>query len=282
MPWRDNGLPGVFITFGYNLAEEGRLTLFWQNQGLEPQQDVWVGLVPTQGGQVRWVACNPAPAFAAERDPPGAILESICPLVDAGRVPGYYDVRLAMSDGKDISPVEFPAGQFAVSVDSSGHFSHVDPATALELMIAWGLATPLDVSFGDTARWIGYQLEPADWKSGGAGTLQLYWELNRGLDLWLVRAFQLVLRLSPGDSSEPAMTVSFPVFPQSATARDAASGAVVPIQYPLSLPSDLPSGEYSLDVCLTVADSGQPVPGVQAATGESVECLSLPMTVTAP
>jgi hypothetical protein len=149
-------------------------------------------------------------------------------------------------------------------------------------LIAWGLATPLDVSFGDTARWIGYRLEPADWKPGGAGTLQLYWELNRNLDLWLVRAFQLVLHLSPGVSSDPKMTMSFPVFPESATARDVAAGAVVPVQYPLSLPTDLPYGEYSLEVCLTVADGGQPVPGVQAATSEPLECLSLPMPVTTP
>jgi hypothetical protein len=48
------------------------------------------------------------------------------------------------------------------------------------------------------------------------------------------------------------------------------------------LPATLPPGQYSLDVCLTVAASGQPVVGARADTSEPVECLPLPVTLNSP
>jgi hypothetical protein len=278
--WQDNSLPGVITTFGYNLAADGMLTLFWQNLGLEAQQELWMGLAPAIGGEARWVACTPVPVFAAELDAPGAILESQCPLAAASVPPDFYDLRLGLSDGTAIAPIEFPDGRLALSVDSTGHFTPVDQATALKLLIGWGLVTPLDVSFGDTARWTGYQLEPATWQPGSTGVLNLYWEMNRKFDLSLVNAFQLVLRLVPDDAPDPVLSVTSPVLPQPVAARDVAAGAVVSARYPLSLPATLPPGQYSLDVCLTVATDGQPVTGVRADTSEPIECLSVPVTVT--
>ncbi len=275
-----NSLPGVITTFGYNLAADGMLTLFWQNLGLEAQQELWMGLAPAIGGETHWVACTSAPGFTVELDTPGAILESLCPLPEAGPSPDFYDLRLGLSDGEAISPIEFPDGRLALSVDSTGHFAPVDQATALELLKEWKLVTPLDISFGGTARWVGYQLEPATWQPGSTGVLHLYWEMNRKFDLSLINAFQLVLRLVPDDVPDPVLSVTSPVLPQPVAARDVAVGAVVPARYPLSLPVNLPPGQYSLDVCLTVATGGQPVIGVRADTSEPIECLSLPVTVT--
>lgn len=78
------------------------------------------------------------------------------------------------------------------------------------------------------------------------------------------------------------MTVTSPVFPQSAAARDVTPGAIVPVRYPVTLPAEFSPGEYVLDICVIVADSGQPVVGSQAGTSEPVECLPLPVTVTGP
>jgi hypothetical protein len=163
-----------------------------------------------------------------------------------------------------------------------GRFDHVDQATALAVLTERGMVTPLDVSFSGTARWVGYQFEPATWQSGGTGALRLYWEMNRRLDLWLVSAFQVIFRLSSVDASESLMTVTSPVFPQSAAARDVAPGAIVPVRYSVTLPAGLNPGEYLLDICLTVADSGEPVVGAQAGTSETVECLPLSVTVASP
>jgi hypothetical protein len=278
--WQENSMPGIFTAFGYDLADNGTLTLFWQNLGLEEQQKLWVGLAATPGGETRWVACTPGPDFAPEVHIPGTIVESLCSLTDAGSRPGFYDLRLAIFDGTAILPVDFPAGQLAISVDSEGRFDHVDPATALDVLKERGLVVPLDVSFSDTARWVGYQFEPATWQPGGSGALRLYWEVNRRLELWLVSAFQVVLRLSSVDGSESLMTVTSPVFPQSAAARDVAPGAIVPVRYPVTLPVTLSPGEYVLDICLTVADSGQPVAGTWANTSELIDCLPLSIMVT--
>jgi hypothetical protein len=280
--WQDNSLPGVITTFGYNLAADGMLTLFWQNLGLEAQQELWMGLAPATGGETHWVACTSAPGFAVELDTPGAILESLCPLPEASPSPDFYDLRLGLSHGEAVSPIEFPDGRLALSVDSTGHFAPVDQATALELLKEWKLVTPLDISFGGTARWVGYQLEPATWQPGNIGVLRLYWEMNRKFDLSLIHAFQLVLRLVSDDAPDPVLSVTSAVLPQSVAARDVAAGAVVSARYPMSLPATLPPGQYSLDVCLTVAASGQPVVGARADTSEPVECLSLPITVTGP
>jgi uncharacterized membrane protein len=280
--WQENGLPGIVTPFGYDLADDGTLTLFWQNLGLAEQQELGAGLVATPDGETRWVVCTPGPDFASEVHMSGAIVESLCPLADAGTGPGFYDLRLAVLDGTAIRPLDFPAGQLAVSVDSEGRFDHVDPATALDILKERGLVTSLDVSFSDTARWVGYQFEPATWQSGGSGALRLYWEMNRRLDLWLINAFRVVLRLSSVGSSETLMTVTSPVFPQLVAARDVAPGAIVSVRYPVTLPTEFSRGEYVLDVCLTVADSGQPVLGAQAGMSEPVECLPLPVTVTGP
>jgi hypothetical protein len=191
-------------------------------------------------------------------------------------------LRLGLADGMTIAPLEFPDGQLALSVDSTGHFAPVGQATALELLKEWKLVTPLDISFGGTARWVGYQLEPATWQPGSTGVLHLYWEMNRKFDLSLVSAFQLVLRLVPDDAPDPVLSVTSAVLPQPVAARDVAAGAVVSARYPLSLPATLPPGQYSLDVCLTVASDGQPVTGVRADTLEPVECLPLPITLNSP
>jgi 4-amino-4-deoxy-L-arabinose transferase-like glycosyltransferase len=280
--WQDNSLPDTFRTFGYNLAADGTLTLFWQNLGLKAQQELWMGLAPAIGGETRWVACTPVPAFAAELDVPGAILESLCPLSEAGPSPDFYDLRLGLSDGQAISAIEFPDGRLALSVDSTGHFAPVDQATALELLKEWKLVTPLDISFGGTARWVGYQLEPATWQPGSTGVLHLYWEMNRKFDLSLVNAFQLVLRLVPDAAPDSVLSVTSAVLPQPVAARDVAAGAVVSARYLLSLPATLSQGQYSLDVCLTVTGDGQPVTGVRADTSEPVECLPLPVILNSP
>ena len=280
--WRQNGLPGDFRVFGYNLAEDGSLRLFWQNEGLAGEQKLWAGLVPANEAGIRWVACAPGPGFDSEVDITGAIVESLCPLSEADPVPGFYDLYLGLGDGAAVSPVAFPAGLMAVTVDPGGGFTHPDRGAALAWLIEQGLAAPLRIVFGDTARWIGYQLEPPTWQPGRPGRLTLYWEMSRRLPLRLVNAFELALRLSAEGAAEPSLVVVSPVFPPTAAARDLAPGAVVPVDYALELPGTLAPGPYGLDVCLRLAGSGQPVAGLQDGTSEPIECLRLSVEVKAP
>ncbi|MBI1881580.1 MAG: glycosyltransferase family 39 protein [Chloroflexi bacterium] len=111
-----NSLPGIFTPFGYNLAGDGQLTLFWQNLGVGRQQ-LKVGLAPSNGvyskdaptastiGARQWVACTPRPDFVDEMNIPGAIIESLCPLTTANIPPGLYDLQLGLSDGSTVSPL---------------------------------------------------------------------------------------------------------------------------------------------------------------------------------
>jgi hypothetical protein len=136
-----NSLPGVFTAFGYNLATDGQLTLFWQNLRLLDRRKLTVGLAPSNGrylvnapavnsaGERYWVACMPAPAFVDEMYTPKAIIESLCPLATANLPPGLYDLQIGLSNGLATSPV---ASSFlaVLSIDSKGRFTPVKLAPA--------------------------------------------------------------------------------------------------------------------------------------------------------
>jgi hypothetical protein len=130
-----NRIPRALTAFGYNLEPDGRLTLFWQNEGLE-DRSLQVGLAPTSGvypldspspsrGARRWVGCTPAPGFAGELGTPGAVIESSCSLGEADLAPGLYDLQLAVAGDSGLQPVQ--AGLLGVvSLDGAGRFAAVD------------------------------------------------------------------------------------------------------------------------------------------------------------
>jgi hypothetical protein len=284
---QEDGLADTLTPFGYNLAADGSLTLFWQAlKGSDRLQAMQAGLSPAGGGETRsqrdperWAACTPAPDFASEAETPGALLESQCSLAISGAPPGYYDLRLGLRGGPE-SPSALSAGGLAVLIDADGRFSPVAPATALQLLTQQGLVTPLSVAFGETASLAGYRLEPAAWQAGGEGALVLYWQPQRRLSLALANLFQVSLRLVPPGASEPAAIVSHPVLPGCLAARDLAPGAAVPARYSLPLPATLPPGEYTLQVCLTAGSGGQPVAGrQQGEASRPLDCLPLAVKV---
>jgi 4-amino-4-deoxy-L-arabinose transferase-like glycosyltransferase len=271
----DNSLADDLVPFGYNLAADGALTLFWQNVKGGDRLDVQVGLAPATGGETRsqrdperWVACAPAPAFASEAGTPGALLESECSLAASGAPPGYYDLRLGLGSGDHMSSIALSAGGLAAQIDADGRFSPVAPATALQLLAKQGLVTPLSVAFGETVSLAGYRLEPTTWQAGGEGALVLYWQPQRRLSSSLAGMFELSMRLVPPGGAEPAAAASHPVLPGCLAARDLAAAAVVPVRYPLSLPATLPPGAYTLQACLTAAGGGQ-----------TLDCLPLAVNV---
>lgn len=128
-----NALPGLFKVFGYDLGDNDRLTLFWQNLGLD-QQELWIGLAPTRGvypvraGAVDrervWLRCMPKPTFAAALNRPNAIIESVCPLDEVDLPPGLYDVQLGVGGESGVTAVE--TSRLAVlQVDQSGQVEQV-------------------------------------------------------------------------------------------------------------------------------------------------------------
>lgn len=130
-----NHIPRALTAFGYNLAPGGRLTLFWQNEGLG-DRSLRLGLAPTSGvypldspspsrGARRWIDCIPAPGFGGKLETPGAVIESTCSLDEADLAPGLYDLRLAVADDSGLQPIE--AGLLGVmSLDAADRFETVD------------------------------------------------------------------------------------------------------------------------------------------------------------
>jgi hypothetical protein len=268
---QDNALPEALNPFGYNLAADGNLTLFWQNLAGGDQPEVRAGLTSAADGETRWVACAPAPAFAAEAGLPGAFLESQCPLATSGAPPGYYDLRLGWGDGGRAMPL---------LIDADRRFTPVAPATALASLTEQGLVTPLDIAFGDRVGLVGYRLEPAAWRAGGDGALILYWQIRGALRSSLADQFELSVRLFPPGAAEPILTTPHPILPPCLEERDLAPGTVVPVRYSRSLPPTLPLGAYALRVCLTTPGGGQTVAGMQSGgASRPLDCLPLSVSV---
>jgi hypothetical protein len=279
----------VLTVFGYNLAADGNLTLFWQNLG-GGRPDVWAGLTAVAGGETRsqrdpppgvplgerWVACDPTPAFAAEADLPGAILESQCPLATSGAPPGFYDLGFGLGDDSQVSSVAFPTGWPPVLIDADQRFGSVAPATAPTLLTKQGTLTLLNVAFGDTVSLAGYRLEPATWQAGSDAVLTLYWLPQQKLAD--VNHFRLSLRVSPQGAAKPIMTANNPVLP-CLTARDLIPGGVLTVHFPLSLPAALPPGAYTLQVCLATPAGKQRVTITQSGVSQTLDCLPLSVNV---
>jgi hypothetical protein len=283
--WKENGLPDMLNILGYNLPSGGNLSLFWQNLGLDNPQQLWAGLTPAAGGEIQWLACLPTPSLAAEVDTPGSIIESLCPLVSIDAPADLYDLHLGLGEGENILPIKFPAGRLALSIDTTGQFAIADPSTSLARLLKQerpDAAIPLDIAFGSLIRLVGYQFEPTNWKPGQTSNLVLYWQPLQEPDLGLAGAFELVLRLSARATKEPVLTSIQPMLPDLPAAQTLKRAEVIPMQYPISVPASLPSGEFWLDICLTMAANGQAVVGTVSSASESIECVSLPLTIRRP
>jgi hypothetical protein len=268
---QDNNLPDALTPFGYNLAADGNLTLFWQNlRGGDQLPAVRAGLTSAADGETRWVACAPTPAFAAEAGAPGAFVESQCPLGTSDAPTGYYDLRLGWGDGGRSLPL---------LIDNEGHFAPVAPATALASLTERGLVAPLDIAFGNRVGLVGYRLEPAAWRAGSDAALVLYWQIRGALRSSLADQFELSLRLFPPGAAEPILTTPHPILPPCLTSGDLTPGALIPVRYSRSLPTSLPPGVYTLKACLTAPGGGQVVTGKQSGTAQPLDCLPLPVSV---
>jgi hypothetical protein len=137
-----NRIHQTLTAFGFNLDPDGRLTLFWQNEGLDDRR-LLLGLAPTSGvysqdspsagrDAPRWLECDPAPGFAGELGTPGAVIESICSLDKASLAAGLYDLQLAVADEAGLETAD-AALLGVVSIDTAGRFEAVDLVEASQI-----------------------------------------------------------------------------------------------------------------------------------------------------
>jgi hypothetical protein len=266
-----NSIPGTQI-YGYSLQPPGGLTLFWQN--IEFDDSIWVGLLPAVGNQIVWTLCPLNPSFAAEARAPGAILESHCNLAETEVSPGLYDLRLGFGSAEAIQEIDFPAGRLTVQINTDGTFSPATPQTAIEQVAQAALtetAIPLDVPVGSSARLVGYRLLPPVIEPGHPINVTLYWQALQNLDL---TQFSGILQLSFELEAESprADKLLLGDQPLAGTAANTGikHGAVAPIKYRLSLPTQITPGSYRLNVCV-----------IDAISAQIVMCVPLPIGVGA-
>lgn len=272
----DNRLENFFTVYGFDLEDDGTLKLYWHNQGLIHQQ-LSAGLASPAGGETYWLPCEPAPGFSLTPLLPDSIVESVCSLAAANAPANLYDLELAVSDEIGISPVA-SSGLAFVSV-TSNHIELMGPQEILSQIARQRLpiqATPLDITYGDRMRLIGYQLEPLPARENDYGEITLYWQPIRKPDVGLAQAFELEIQLlSNTQNNQPLANVVHPIFTQPVIPADTPRGSIVPIKY--SLPQTISKDSANLlRICLKISSTGQIVPAELSDIFEQIECVLLP------
>ncbi len=258
---------------GYSLTNDGLLKLYWHNARIT-EQELVVGLAPIDNAEPYWVTCYAAPGFADEPYKPETLVESLCPLGDVSVPSGLYDIHLAILENNTIFPIR-TSGIAFVSIGPDGHTEPVDRAFVLETGAKQAVSKdiiPLDITFGDRLRLVGYKLEATPWHSSQTGEVVLYWQPIRRPDFGLAQAYQLTFSLSTDGKTTPPLT-AYPVLPESLAERNIARGSVIPAQYAVPLP-DLASDSYTLNICLTTTGDGQVL-----ENNEFSGCLPVPVRI---
>ncbi len=167
--------------FGYIWdATENALRLVWLNKQPKPERKMLIRL-RNRETTTDWLLCNPAPGFTEAAQTPLAVVESACNLDNLPELPvGLYDLQAGVKQkNKAITPLVFPEGQFSLSVQNSGRLTQLPLSQALDEMAAAALpaeATPLNITYGEKIRLVGYR-RPADpLHPGKTVTFTLYWQ----------------------------------------------------------------------------------------------------------
>lgn len=171
------------------------------------------------------------------------VLDNHALFIPPGTPPGEYEVWLTLYlplEGRHLGETRLDLG--AVEVTKS-------PAS----FSPWGLADRVEINFEETLRLLAYHLPSAEWRPGDAIPLHLYWQARTppGVDLSLL--LQLVDRWG-NVKKEEGTSLSADWYPTSLWEE----GEFVRGQPALTLPADLPPGEYRLRLVL-IDPKGEPL-----------------------
>jgi 4-amino-4-deoxy-L-arabinose transferase-like glycosyltransferase len=282
--WEATNIFGKLILYGYRQekAEPGTfsLRLVWENQGMSPEDGLWLALrpytralSPADAQPLDWQLCALDPAFAGETRQSGALLESVCQVNVAALPPGVYSVHIGEGPlGSDqIVDLLAPQGDMGVHVDDTQATSLLSLGDALDTLAEKALpsgATPLHTSYADMVALIGSQVSSPVSASGHDVTVQLYWQALQDIPQADTMAydFRLRFRVITSDGKLVAET-SDQLLSHGRVDGLWPSGQVLADPHPLALPDNLSPGSYRLAMALARASSGEPVPARDEATG---------------
>jgi hypothetical protein len=282
--WQTSQVADKLILYGYRQTVAPGLwtvQLVWENLGTSAQDGLWAALQrfegpasPLGGAASNWQRCTLAPGFSAEdAQKAGALVESVCALRVDDLEPGVYSLHAGFGEtnGSRVVDLLAPRGDVGVSVSSDGMPSLVTYQAALDALAKDMLppgAHPLHVSYNSTVALIGYEVVPPAPQVGQTATITLYWRALQEVaqPASLAQSFMTRFDLVAPDGSQPAgMTDKMLT---SAPAGDRwRAGTILADPHRISIPEELPAGDYHLSMALTKAASGETVPCLDEASG---------------
>jgi hypothetical protein len=289
--------------------------IIWENKGMSAEDGLWAALQHCERGAhpllcseaIVWQPCALAPGFSPEEAQElGTLIESVCELNTRDLAPGVYSLHVGLGPSpdsqvsgyrpgpEDMIDLLAPHGELGISIPGVGTPSLIPPDEALDALAIEVLppeSLPLHVSYGDMVALIGYQVTPPSPQTNPAGmltyhttTVTLYWQALQDIPQpgGMAQDFQARFDLIAPDGTLVSETTSSLL--SLAQANDVwQAGEVLADPHQISLPDNLPPGEYHLAIALTRADTGELVPLRDEASGLLItDHVQLETTIAVP
>jgi hypothetical protein len=231
-------LSAPMLSAGQSLS----VTLYFRNEGQLASDRFYVRLVDDDGYVWSDSSVQPRPAFEEAFWTRKAVVEGEASLsLPPGMIPGLYHLRMGYEqavDGASIGQFHLPAEHDTLNVTLPTRFPPPGPDETLYQVI------------GDELGISDYQLTPGPSWSQGSVWLTIYWRALRDVR----RDYVLLVRLLTVEGGEAAYWLGRPA--RSALSTDEwRAGQLVQDPWLLSLPPDLRSDTYRLELAVFDADS---------------------------
>lgn len=232
---------------GYDLAEAApsgdalSLRLYWRTQAYLPADYlVSLRLVSTAGQRVSLVEDRLVSAWYPEPSvPEGRLILGVYDVpVPAGTLPGRYDVQLVVHHPE--TGEKLPASG-EDSPSSLGQVTVVEPQRPVP--DASGLEHSSNAVFGSEIELAGYSVYPHEVQTGQALTIEALWQARRTLG----KDYAVLAQLLDASGTVRWETIASSAHPNHPTSRWKAD-ELVRDWLSLTIPPDLPGGEYTLRI----------------------------------
>jgi 4-amino-4-deoxy-L-arabinose transferase-like glycosyltransferase len=239
-------LEGRGTLYGYNLSatqlragDTLNATLYWRNEGQGPTDVFFVKIVDAAGYPWATAVAQPRPGFEEASRTRKAIVESEASLsLPIGMPPGHYFLKMGFmtDDGQTL------VGRFELPPQGDD----VLVTLPVSFPVADEISVPHTLSFAtDDVLLLGYDLMPTAIRAGETGWLTLFWRARQDAP----RDYVIGIRLLTLDAQEITYWLGRPVYSGYPTSQWSQE-QVVQDPWELSLPADVPPGDYHLDLTL--------------------------------
>jgi hypothetical protein len=255
-------LEGRGTLYGYDLSAAQlragdvlTATLYWRNEGQGPADSFFVSVADAADYPWSTALAQPRPGFDEAARNRKEIVESEAVLhIPIGMPPGHYFLKMGFvtDDGQTlVGRFKLPPEGDDVRVTLPDSFSGVD-----------GVSVPHTLDFAtEDVSLLGYDLSPATIQAGDRGWLTLFWRAKQDAP----RDYVVGIRMLAAGGQEVTYWLGRPVYSGYAMS-EWSRGQVVQDPWELSLPAEVPSGDYLLELVLFDSATGEPLAHTPLAT----------------